>query len=130
MTLKEKLEFCTICTKRELNFKTGLVCSITNEKPNFENNCENFDKDADEARKKLDLELNAAGNSQAQHGSTKPGRNKLYGVLVLIFGLVIILVSLVIGTIIIVSGISFIIKGYQQDKVLENNKSFNEKLKQ
>ncbi|TLX72612.1 hypothetical protein E9993_17400 [Labilibacter sediminis] len=128
MTLKERLEFCSICEKREVNLKTGLACSITNEKPDFEDKCQSFIKDEQEADRRLELSLRAAGNARTQDGSAKPSRNKLYGLVVLILGLVVFLLSMIIGILMIVTGISFIIKGFQQDKVLKKNKLFNAKL--
>ncbi len=50
MTLNECLEFCKICQNRHVDFKTGLICSLTNEKPQFEDSCKDFLKDEKEAR--------------------------------------------------------------------------------
>jgi hypothetical protein len=80
MNLKERLEFCTICENRKVDFKTGLVCNLTNQKPEFENNCEFFKKDEKEAERKLKMKLDAAGNSRSQNGSLNPQKNINYGV--------------------------------------------------
>ncbi len=128
MTLKERLEFCSICEKRQVDLKTGLVCSLTNEKPTFENKCEYFTKDAEEAERKLTQKLKATGNAKTENGSINPKQNKLWGLLVLILGLVVVLFSLLIGGLMIFTGISFIVKGYHQDKVLRENKQLEEKI--
>jgi hypothetical protein len=128
MTLKERLEFCSICEKRHIDLKTGLVCNLTNEKPNFENICADFIKDAKEAERKLTQKLKATGNARAQNGSLNPKRNKLWGLLVLILGLVAIVFSLVIGGIMIFTGISFIVKGIHQEKVLRENQQLEKKI--
>ena len=129
MTLKERLEFCSVCEKRKMDFKTGLVCFLTNEKPDFEEKCQSFIKDEEEATRRLELKLNAAGNIQTQKGS-KPRQNKLYGLGLLILGLGTFILSMIIGGVIIVTGISLIIKGFHQDKVLKENELLNEKLSQ
>jgi hypothetical protein len=129
MTILERLEFCTICDNRKIDLKVGLICKLSNKKPDFENKCETFSKDSNEAERKLKLKLDAAGNSRTQDGSLKPKRNIIYGILLLVIGIIIFLFSIVIGGIIIITGISFIIKGNQQKKILTKNKLFNEKLK-
>lgn len=45
MTLQDRLNYCKICTNRKMDFQTGIVCSLTGEKPAFENNCESFNAD-------------------------------------------------------------------------------------
>ncbi len=45
MTLEEQLSFCKRCTNRKMDMNIGMVCSITNEKPNFENECPSFNLD-------------------------------------------------------------------------------------
>lgn len=42
MTREEQLVHCKKCTKRKMDFQQGLVCSLTNEHANFENECPNF----------------------------------------------------------------------------------------
>ncbi|MGQ1948689.1 DUF4328 domain-containing protein [Geofilum sp. OHC36d9] len=41
-----KLDFCKKCKKRKFDTKQGVVCSLTNEKPAFEDNCPDFENDA------------------------------------------------------------------------------------
>lgn len=130
MTSKERLEYCTICENRIVDFKNGLVCSLTNQKPNFENICDFFTKDEKEAERKLKMKLDAAGTSRSQNGSLNPVKNINYGVFLTISGiLVLLLISLLFGVIILATGISFIIRGNSQKKILAKNKSFNKKLK-
>jgi hypothetical protein len=128
MTLKERLEFCTICENRKVDFKTGLVCNLTNEKPNFENNCEFFKKDEKEAERKLKMKLDAAGNSRSQNGSLNPQKNINYGIFLIVAGVLIFLISILFGGIVLFGGISFIIRGSSQKKVLKENQLLNEKI--
>lgn len=39
------LDTCKKCKKRQFDFQRGTVCSLTNEKPTFENTCPDFDSD-------------------------------------------------------------------------------------
>jgi len=128
MNLKERLEFCTICENRKVDFKTGLVCNLTNEKPNFENNCEFFKKDEKEAERKLKMKLDATGNSRSQNGSLNPKKNINYGVFLTVAGIIVFLISILFGGILLFGGISFLIKGYAQKKVLKENQLLNEKI--
>jgi hypothetical protein len=128
MTLKERLQFCTICENRKVDFKTGLACNLTNEKPNFENNCEFFKKDEKEAERKLKMKLDAAGNSRSQNGSLNPQKNINYGVFLIVAGVLIFLISILFGAIILFGGISFLIRGNSQKKIMKENQLLNEKL--
>lgn len=44
MEYLDRLKFCKICNHKQNNLVEGLVCSLTNKKPTFERNCENFSK--------------------------------------------------------------------------------------
>ena len=129
MTLEERLIFCKICENRKIDLKVGLLCNLTNKKPEFENKCEFFIKDEKEAERKLKLKLDATGTSRSQYGSLVPSKNINYGVFLTIAGiLMLLLISPLFGAIILTGGISFLIRGYSQKKILAENKSFNEKL--
>ncbi len=130
MTLDERLVFCKICANRKIEFETGLVCSLTNQKPEFEDECEDFIIDEKEAERKLNLKLDAAGPSRSQKGSLEPAKNINYGAFLTIAGIFVLLfLSLLFGAMILITGISFLIRGYSQKKTLAENKSFKEKLK-
>jgi hypothetical protein len=42
MTREEQLTFCKKCTNRKTDMQQGLICSLTGEKANFENECPDF----------------------------------------------------------------------------------------
>lgn len=44
-SVSQKLELCKLCTKRKFNTSVGIICSLTNEKPAFENQCEHYEVD-------------------------------------------------------------------------------------
>ncbi|MCV9389083.1 toxin-antitoxin system YwqK family antitoxin [Reichenbachiella ulvae] len=45
MTREEQLAFCKKCTKRKMDLQQGLLCSLTDQKADFEGECKDFDKD-------------------------------------------------------------------------------------
>lgn len=45
MTREQHLKFCKKCTKRELDMKIGLICNLTGEVANFDNECKTFELD-------------------------------------------------------------------------------------
>ncbi len=45
MTREEHLAFCKKCTHRHLDMQQGLICTLTGSKADFENTCENFNRD-------------------------------------------------------------------------------------
>jgi len=42
MTTEEKLKICKICQNKSFSNEKGLICGLTNEKPDFENECPHF----------------------------------------------------------------------------------------
>lgn len=51
MELKQQLVFCKQCEKREFNPNTGIVCSLTQRKPDFQQSCKDFVIDPKQAQK-------------------------------------------------------------------------------
>lgn len=47
-TLEENLELCSKCKKREFDPESGLNCSLTKVKPDFENECVSFEADEEQ----------------------------------------------------------------------------------
>ncbi|HSJ67102.1 MAG TPA: toxin-antitoxin system YwqK family antitoxin [Anditalea sp.] len=45
MTRKEHLQFCSKCTRRKFNEQVGLICSITDQKADFDPVCDHFIRD-------------------------------------------------------------------------------------
>ncbi|HWA34175.1 MAG TPA: hypothetical protein VG737_08605 [Cyclobacteriaceae bacterium] len=56
MILDEQLQYCRICTNRKMNPAIGLVCSLTDQKPAFENQCPTFNIDQPEADRLVAIE--------------------------------------------------------------------------
>ena len=54
-----KIELCKKCKNRKFDFKRGILCGLTDEKPTFEINCPHFEKDETvKEYKGLDLKPN------------------------------------------------------------------------
>ncbi len=51
MDRNERLKLCKKCVNKKKDFKIGIICSLTNEKANFETSCDEFKDDG------LDAEL-------------------------------------------------------------------------
>lgn len=45
MILEERIAVCKTCSNRALNAEIGLVCSLTDAKPEFEDHCETYTED-------------------------------------------------------------------------------------
>ena len=51
MELKERLEYCKNCQKRKFG-DTGIICSLTERKPDFDPKCSDFLLDPKEVKRK------------------------------------------------------------------------------
>jgi uncharacterized RDD family membrane protein YckC len=47
MTRDDQLVFCKICINQKFSMNQGVICRLTNQPPNFEDNCESFVEDFD-----------------------------------------------------------------------------------
>ena len=45
MNREKQLEYCKKCTKQKFDIQKGIVCSLTNQKADFEDECKNFEID-------------------------------------------------------------------------------------
>ncbi|MGY6647898.1 hypothetical protein [Wenyingzhuangia sp. IMCC45574] len=98
-------------------------------KPEFENNCDDFLKDEEEAQRKLQQKLDAAGNARSQNGSLNPKSNIRGGITLTVIGVPLFLfVSIWIGGLSIITGISFIYRGNEQKKILKENEKLKNKV--
>ncbi len=128
MTLEEQLKFCSICENRKMNREIGLVCKLTDQKPAFIDNCPDFIKDEKESQRKLQLELNAAGDVETSISSS-PSRIINSGIVILVIGTLVSFSGFVIAYGAVAVGILLIIKGTRQKEILEKNKKFEDHLK-
>ena len=138
MTREERLEFCTICKHRELNFEKGLLCGITNQYAAFEDTCENYDEDLDQRINKFVRDLDASGHQNASY-SLDYVKNKNNGALSFIIGLAIIIFSinyinrygiLILPLGLAIFGARTFLKGVEQEKVVKKNQEFESKKNQ
>ncbi|MGH1386093.1 hypothetical protein [Kordia sp.] len=52
--MNDKIEFCKTCTNRSFSSSKGIVCGLTNEKPNFVLSCSDYERDIKEEKKIAD----------------------------------------------------------------------------
>ncbi|NOQ70793.1 MAG: hypothetical protein GQ574_02260 [Crocinitomix sp.] len=108
-TREEYVEICKVCTNRDFNMKTGVICSLTNQHPDYSTaECPSFilDESAEVEQKNVEFK-----KVQDHRGSI------IAGILSISIGVVIILVtSLAFGVIMawpfafIVGGIILLVK--------------------
>ena len=86
-SLAEKLELCKVCTNRTVDFsKGGLICNLTQEQPAFENECANFNLDA---QRKVEIAQTAeARNSMDEGGDNDGSSDMLWGAVWCVGGIV------------------------------------------
>ena len=53
METSERIKICSSCNNREFNPQTGIVCSLTKEKPNFEESCSNYSANLSQNAKEI-----------------------------------------------------------------------------
>ena len=53
MEASERIKICSSCNNREFNPQIGIVCSLTKEKPNFEDNCCNYSANLSQNAKEI-----------------------------------------------------------------------------
>jgi hypothetical protein len=70
-TAVEKLQVCKVCLKRTFESSKGIVCSLTNEKPNFVNDCDDYDVDEIANNK-----MNSKGMPSIYKGITEGVKNE------------------------------------------------------
>lgn len=56
MQLKDKIKICATCQKRKMDIRRGVVCSLTDEKPEFEVQCPEFNSDTTAIERQKDFE--------------------------------------------------------------------------
>ncbi|WP_321515645.1 hypothetical protein [Marinifilum fragile] len=61
MTREEQLVLCKQCTNRKMDLQQGLVCTLTNEHANFENECSNFSADPEVELTNIQTEVDENG---------------------------------------------------------------------
>ncbi len=131
MTREERLESCRICTNRKLDWNLGLLCGLTKEMADFENECESFSIDKDEKEYILKRDLAAAGDNTVGD-PVDFEKNKKHGALFFWIGLVIVVVSFMAADVagggyvifpfgaVIYGGVQYL-RGVEQEKVFKKN---------
>ena len=121
--LQAQLAYCKTCQNRKFDMNTGIVCGLTDQKPQFEDKCADYN--IDEAEVKLQLEKQEIQQREEQGGSSyaqaaeqrSPAANILIGMLMIIGAVVWLFLGLQADRIffypfaLIIGGIITIFKG-------------------
>jgi hypothetical protein len=132
MTLDERLKYCRICENRKMNSAIGLVCVLTNEKPNFETNCPDFKIDQLEADRLVLLERDAKEEDESS-GYFAPEKKAikmgvLGGVIIIAIAIIWFIVGLINGyiffypAILLAIGVYALIKGIMTKNITGEKK--------
>ena len=78
MTIEERLNYCKICTNRAMDSQTGIVCGLTSAKPEFEDQCPDFNADQDQIEyyKNREQEVEESEDDGGFFGAEKKGLQK------------------------------------------------------
>lgn len=87
MDLKTRLISCKQCENRKFDSAVGIVCALTQRKPNFENTCKTFVVDEKEAQK-------MAAKQYVAQEENKSGNISIWGILGIAFIVIRILIRL------------------------------------
>lgn len=114
MTHEERISLCKICSNRSFNSKFGVVCSLTDQRPDFISTCKDFIKDEHEVQKVLKRE-----EEEAEDHKVKVNTKMAIGLVLVLGGIVIYFVTyggwLFYGAIIV--GLYWIVSGLNGDKL-------------
>ncbi len=97
MTLKEQLRFCQICENRKFSAQQGIVCSLTDAKPTFKENCPDFKIDKAEAERKATQEREIQEQEEMSGGFAPEKAGVKKGVMGGVVMMVIAVVWFVVG---------------------------------
>ncbi len=70
MTLEDRLKYCKVCKNRSFDIKSGILCNLTQKKPQFEETCDTYDENEYERRGQNEYLLNERLSSRANRYST------------------------------------------------------------
>lgn len=51
MSSNNQYKFCDVCVNKDFNTKVGMVCKLTNSKPDYIGTCDTFEEDESDAKK-------------------------------------------------------------------------------
>ncbi len=72
MNRKNQLEFCKKCLNQKFDLHQGIICNLTNQKADFEENCENFTVDESKVQEVDSLKAPKKGRETKRIRTPKP----------------------------------------------------------
>ena len=125
MTREQHLKFCEICVNRRLDLQRGLVCKLTDDLADFEENCPDYQNDHEE-EERLHLQRLEMAGGIAEGDAIDFKKNKANGIWCILLGFFSFFFTLLFSTILVVVpiglfiyGISMYKKGAAQEKILK-----------
>lgn len=130
MTRDQHLKFCKVCTLRKMDFKRGLLCSLTNEIANFDPTCPTYVQDEQAVEAEFKRRMAATGDYETGD-SFDFKKNKKLGTQIFFAGIGITLLSyqtedltgfsiIAYGT--IIYGATQYIRGAEQERVFRKHR--------
>lgn len=94
MELEDRIAICSTCKNRSFDRNVGLVCGLTNQKPEFEESCESYDKDnvREVHKPSTVVEYDGMLNSIVSHGA-RIGNLIIDSIVILLLQILIIIIS-------------------------------------
>ncbi|MDW7693715.1 hypothetical protein R9C00_03080 [Flammeovirgaceae bacterium SG7u.111] len=77
MKLEEKIEYCKICSNKGFELQTGTYCKLTNQKPEFDISCPDFNEDPVQREEMEVRYLSKVRNEQLENYSYPTSRKKI-----------------------------------------------------
>lgn len=93
MTRDEQLTYCRVCKNKAFSPQYGFVCGLTGAVADFEEECESYLHDEEEALKQLGNALHYAGESALDGSPVDGNKNKTNGALWFFGGLLVTLIT-------------------------------------
>jgi len=79
MKLKDKFSYCKICKNGKIDYEKGLLCDLTDEKPYFEETCEDFKINEENAERLADRDSDVKKIITAVYVDNSPKPKKKRG---------------------------------------------------
>ncbi len=83
MTHEERIAFCKVCTNKRVDFERGIVCDLTSNLPDFEDNCKSYVLDEQALHRQAAIANNINDQSETADGQ----RDMIWGAIWCLGGL-------------------------------------------
>jgi hypothetical protein len=84
MTLEERFKICKTCDNRKVDYEKGVVCQLTNEKPDFEETCVDYKDIPSSQSYPVGVKENIGGTSQIYRPNKQRAQRLIYSLVALL----------------------------------------------